>query len=99
MRLSIASIALLAVSILGVASAKSSKTAVGICSCFNPKFDASCCIPVKGYMEKDGNVCMTTNPDKTIPMYQACCARSGGKSKCKHGIQDYPPSDSYSCKA
>ncbi|KAF9172103.1 hypothetical protein BGX21_006508 [Mortierella sp. AD011] len=101
MRLSIASIALFAVSVLGVASAKDDLVDFGICSCFNPKFDASCCIPAKGFMMNDGNVCRTIDFKNSVKKYEDCCTRAGGKYKCKRGYRDpkhWPPADSYGCK-
>ncbi|GJJ70779.1 hypothetical protein EMPS_03129 [Entomortierella parvispora] len=102
MRLSVASIALIVVSAVGVVSAADKQVPFGICSCFRPDFDASCCIPGKGYMQKDGNVCATVDAKDSIKNYQACCKRSGGTSKCKTGYRDpshWPPADSYGCKA
>ncbi|KAF9369244.1 hypothetical protein CPB97_003753 [Podila verticillata] len=101
MRLSIASIALLVASALGIASAQGSQVSFGICTCFNPKFDASCCILAKGFMQNDGNVCDTLDSEATVQAYRACCIRSGGKTKCKTGYRDpshWPPQDSYGCK-
>ncbi|KAF8926194.1 hypothetical protein CPC16_009116 [Podila verticillata] len=101
MRLSLASIALLVASAVGVASAQDNLASFGICTCFNPKFDASCCILARGFMQNDGNVCDTLDATD-IPAYQKCCSRSGGKSKCKTGYRDpshWPPADSYGCKA
>ncbi|KAF9310865.1 hypothetical protein BG000_007750 [Podila horticola] len=102
MRLSIASIALLVASALGVASAQDNLVSFGICTCFNPKFDASCCIPANGFMQNDGNVCDTIDFKDSVKRYEACCTRSGGRSKCKTGYRDpkhWPPADSYGCKA
>ncbi|KAI9287996.1 hypothetical protein BC943DRAFT_357717 [Umbelopsis sp. AD052] len=55
----------------------------GICSCFTPSYDASCCILARGSMTE--NVCNTGDGNATIAAYQACCKGSGGKSKCKTG--------------
>ncbi|KAG0028821.1 hypothetical protein BGZ81_004400 [Podila clonocystis] len=102
MRLSIASIALLMASALGITSAQDKQVSFGICTCFEPKYDASCCIPAKGYMMNDGNVCDTLDFGDSVQKFKACCARSGGRSKCKIGYRDpshWPPEDSYGCKA
>ncbi|KAF9159638.1 hypothetical protein DFQ26_006321 [Actinomortierella ambigua] len=108
MRFSIASVAALAISTLAVAATAQNDTAssgndvhFGICTCFNPKFDASCCILAKGWMMNDGNVCDTLDNVETVAKYRACCERSGGRSKCKYGVRDpshWPPEDSYGCK-
>lgn len=101
MRFSIASIALLVVAAVSVSAAPQT-VPFGICSCFKPDFDASCCIPGKGYMENDGNVCATVDAKDSMQKYVDCCHRSGGTSKCKTGYRDpknWPPADSYGCKA
>ncbi|KAF9375485.1 hypothetical protein CPC16_000694 [Podila verticillata] len=72
----------------------------GICTCFAPEFDASCCMYAKGYMQNDGNVCET--PYAGIEAYKTCCTRSKGKEiKCKTGYRDpknpWPPADTYGC--
>ncbi|KAK3819247.1 MAG: hypothetical protein JOS17DRAFT_756630 [Linnemannia elongata] len=102
MRLSIASIALLMASVLGIASAQDNLVTYGICTCFNPKFDASCCMFSKGFMQNDGNVCDTPDVEGSRTKFESCCTRSGGRSKCKTGYRDpkhWPPADSYGCKA
>ncbi|KAI1311918.1 hypothetical protein EDD11_003280 [Mortierella claussenii] len=102
MRLSITSIALLVVSALSVVSAQGNEVAFGICTCFKPDFDASCCILGKGFMQNDGNVCETLDAKDSVAAYRACCTRSGGRTKCKTGYRDpshWPPADSYGCKA
>ncbi|KAG0312339.1 hypothetical protein BGZ97_011274 [Linnemannia gamsii] len=104
---SISSIALLMASALGIASAQDAATpdkqvSFGICTCFRPKYDASCCMLVKGYMMNDGNVCDTPDATGSIDKFEACCTKSGGKYKCKHGYRDpshWPPEDSYGCSA
>ncbi|KAI8579108.1 hypothetical protein K450DRAFT_288681 [Umbelopsis ramanniana AG] len=57
----------------------------GICSCFNPSYDASCCILAKGSMT--GNVCQTGNEHSTVKAYKKCCLGSGGYAKCKSGAR------------
>ncbi|KAG2175129.1 hypothetical protein INT44_007607 [Umbelopsis vinacea] len=57
----------------------------GVCSCFHPSYDASCCILAKGSMF--GNVCSTGDADATVTAYQDCCSGSGGLSKCKSGAR------------
>ncbi|KAK3838903.1 MAG: hypothetical protein J3R72DRAFT_525459 [Linnemannia gamsii] len=102
MRLSIASIALLMASTLGITSAQDNQVAFGICTCFQPKYDASCCMFVKGFMMNDGNVCDTPDAKDSITNFESCCTRSGGRYKCKHGYRDpkhWPPADTYGCKA
>ncbi|KAG0281051.1 hypothetical protein BGZ96_001316 [Linnemannia gamsii] len=101
---SIASIALVMASVLGIASAQGNSTGVkyGICTCFRPKFDASCCMLVKGYMMNDGNVCETPDNIDSVVKFRACCVRSGGKNKCKyseHEPNNWPPEDTYGCSA
>ncbi|KAJ2958139.1 hypothetical protein NQZ79_g6266 [Umbelopsis isabellina] len=55
----------------------------GLCSCFSPQYDASCCILAQGTM--DGNTCITGDSNHTVSMYEQCCMTSGGTSKCKSG--------------
>ncbi|KAG0054369.1 hypothetical protein BGZ83_011378 [Gryganskiella cystojenkinii] len=105
MRLSISSLALVIVATLSLATAApqddSNLVSFGICSCFQPKFDASCCMYANGYMQNDGNVCDTIDFKDSVKKYEACCSRSGGRSKCKTGYRDpkhWPPADSYGCK-
>ncbi|KAG0236689.1 ATP-binding cassette sub- B member 6, mitochondrial [Actinomortierella wolfii] len=97
---SIAAIALSALSMM--AAAQDEYMRYGICTCFRPKYDASCCIPAKGYMMNDGNVCMTPDINQSVEAFKACCTRSGGQYKCKPGYRDpshWPPEDTYGCKA
>ncbi|KAF9904938.1 hypothetical protein EC991_002178 [Linnemannia zychae] len=72
----------------------------GICTCFSPKYDASCCIPAQGGMF--GNVCRTKDFGKSVQRFQDCCARSGGHDKCKIGYRykngTWPSDDTYNCK-
>ncbi|GJJ72997.1 hypothetical protein EMPS_05355 [Entomortierella parvispora] len=101
MHLSLASIALIVVSAIGVVSA-ADEVSFGICTCFNPKYDASCCILAQGYQMNDGNVCDTLDFGPSVQKYKDCCARSGGRVKCKIGNREpshWPPEDSYGCKA
>ncbi|KAG0054367.1 hypothetical protein BGZ83_011376 [Gryganskiella cystojenkinii] len=71
----------------------------GICSCFTPRYDASCCILAKGTMFD--NVCDTPDADSSVDAYRACCVKSGGHDKCKTGHRDpknpWPPEGSYGC--
>jgi hypothetical protein len=69
----------------------------GICSCFTPKYDASCCILARGTMVD--NVCQTPDTGETVAAYEKCCAGSGGKSKCKYGYRDGWPNypGQYNC--
>ncbi|CAO3670192.1 unnamed protein product [Umbelopsis ramanniana] len=55
----------------------------GICSCFTPSYDASCCMVARGSMYE--NTCLTGDDNATVTAFQNCCATSGGKSKCKSG--------------
>jgi hypothetical protein len=73
----------------------------GICSCFTPQYDASCCIIAGGTMS--GNVCDTGDENATVAAYQQCCSTSGGTSKCKtgsrlDGIRPYFPGQ-YNCSS
>jgi hypothetical protein len=57
----------------------------GICSCFRPAYDGSCCIVAKGKM--NGNVCEV--PDlKYVQNYEKCCNKIKGKVKCKTGYKN-----------
>ncbi|KAG0255270.1 hypothetical protein DFQ27_006328 [Actinomortierella ambigua] len=99
MRVSIASLALLVLSIQ-VAVVRADETIeYGICTCFRPKYDASCCIPAKGFMF--GNVCNTPNYKSSVTKFKKCCNKSGGEIKCKPGYRDpkhkWPPKGSYGC--
>ncbi|KAF9925379.1 hypothetical protein FBU30_004818 [Linnemannia zychae] len=98
MRFSIVSLAVLLIT-LSTTRAKDDLIEYGICSCFNPKYDASCCILAKGIMY--GNVCDTPNFGSSVKIYESCCAKSGGRVKCKPGYRDpkypWPPKGSYSC--
>lgn len=58
----------------------------GICSCFKPDYDGSCCIVAKGTM--DGNVCEVPSPDKYVSKYENCCDKINGKVKCKTGYRN-----------
>ncbi|KAF9539393.1 hypothetical protein EC957_005452 [Mortierella hygrophila] len=94
MRLFITSIALLMASVLGIASAQDNQA--------TPKFDASCCMFANGFMMSNGNVCDTPDTNDSVTKFESCCTRSGGRSKCKYGYRDpknWPPADTYSCKA
>ncbi|KAF9917275.1 hypothetical protein FBU30_000808 [Linnemannia zychae] len=100
MRLSITSIALLAATILSVVSAQNYTGRHGICTCFEPKYDGSCCMLVKGSMQKDGNVCDTPDIDESVAKFRSCCDHIGGRSKCKYGYHDpnnWPPKDQFNC--
>ncbi|KAG0349275.1 hypothetical protein BC939DRAFT_469268 [Gamsiella multidivaricata] len=94
-------IACLAVLLATVSTIKAQDQLIeyGICSCFNPKYDASCCIVAKGSMYE--NVCDTPDFDSSVEAYKACCSKSGGRIKCKPGYRDpknpWPPKGSYSC--
>ncbi|KAG0054370.1 hypothetical protein BGZ83_011379 [Gryganskiella cystojenkinii] len=103
MRLSIAALAMVVVSTLGVVSAQYKEPPhYGICTCFQPKYDASCCMYAKGYMMNDGNVCSTPDNKGALDKFEACCIKSGGRHKCKYGDKlpgSWPPEDTYSCKA
>jgi hypothetical protein len=57
----------------------------GICSCFHPDYDGSCCIVAKGTMNE--NVCEVPNL-KYVPKYEKCCNKINGKIKCKTGYRD-----------
>ncbi|KAK3827124.1 MAG: hypothetical protein JOS17DRAFT_775998 [Linnemannia elongata] len=101
MRLTVATLALLLVSMADMATAQGDNLIeYGICSCFRPKYDASCCIPAGGSMFE--NVCDTPDFGASVKKYEACCAKSGGKIKCKAGYRDpknpWPPKGSYGCK-
>lgn len=54
----------------------------GICSCFKPDYDGSCCIVAKGSMY--GNVCRTYDWNY-VENYERCCNKINGKVKCKPG--------------
>ncbi|KAF9324690.1 hypothetical protein BGZ91_002800, partial [Linnemannia elongata] len=100
MHLKVASLALLLVSITGMAAAQDDKLIrYGICTCFRPKYDASCCILARGSMS--GNVCDTPDFGSSVDKYRACCKQSGGEIKCKTGYRDpknpWPPEGSYGC--
>ncbi|KAG9063441.1 hypothetical protein KI688_004324 [Linnemannia hyalina] len=102
MRLYITSIALLMTSVFSIASAQDSQMTYGICTCFTPKFDASCCMFANGFMMNDNNVCDTPDTKDSVTKFESCCSRSGGRSKCKYGYRDpkhWPPADTYGCKA
>ncbi|ORX99475.1 hypothetical protein K493DRAFT_299389 [Basidiobolus meristosporus CBS 931.73] len=102
MHLSIASITLLMASAISITSAQDKQVTYGICTCFNPKYDASCCMAAKGFMMNDGNVCDTPDTGASIDTFRACCTRIGGKTKCKYGYRDpthWPPEDTYGCSA
>lgn len=102
MHLSFASIALVVAAAIGVVSAQSADIPYGICTCFTPKYDASCCIPAGGWQMNDGNVCETPDFGDSVEKFKACCARSGGHDKCKIGYRfpdQWPPEDSYGCAA
>ncbi|KAF9312175.1 hypothetical protein BG003_006574 [Podila horticola] len=102
MRVSITSIAWIMASALGIASAQDQQVTYGICTCFNPKYDASCCMLAKGFMMNDGNVCDTPDTKDSIQKFESCCTRSGGRYKCKYGYRDpkdWPPTETYGCTA
>ncbi|KAF9149859.1 hypothetical protein BG015_008312 [Linnemannia schmuckeri] len=75
----------------------------GICTCFRPDYDASCCILGKGSMTTGENVCDTLDFGPSVKAYEDCCIKSGGKHKCKIGYRDpktpWPPEGSYSCSS
>ncbi|KAG0281050.1 hypothetical protein BGZ96_001315 [Linnemannia gamsii] len=99
---SIASIALVLASALSIASAQGNSTKVrfGICTCFEPQYDASCCMYAKGYMQNDGNVCDTPDAGESVKKFRSCCDRIKGRTKCKTGEREashWPPEDSFGC--
>ena len=63
----------------------------GICSCFTPSYDASCCMAARGTIS--GNTCITGDSNATVTAYENCCASSGGTTKCKSGagLDGYRP--------
>ncbi|KAG0026627.1 hypothetical protein BGZ82_009376 [Podila clonocystis] len=65
---SIASIALIMASALGIASAQDKQVTYGICTYSNPSMTPRNCMFAKGYMMNDGNVCDT--PDTKQGLYQ-----------------------------
>ncbi|KAL1917730.1 uncharacterized protein VTP21DRAFT_3564 [Calcarisporiella thermophila] len=73
---------LMMVAIIAPAYAKD----IGLCSCFKPDYDGSCCIPAEGSMY--GNVCRTKDWGDSVKKYEACCAQINGRVKCKQGIAD-----------
>ncbi|KAG0341391.1 hypothetical protein BG004_006041 [Podila humilis] len=81
-------------------AAPSDLTSYGICTCFQPKYDASCCIPAEGGMY--GNVCKTKDYGPSVERFKECCTRSGGRIKCKPGYRGntgpWPADDTYNCK-
>ncbi|KAG0302504.1 hypothetical protein BGZ98_007442 [Dissophora globulifera] len=100
MHLAIPSIALLLVSALGaMAAPESTLINFGICTCFRPAYDASCCIPAGGSM--NGNVCNTPDFKGSVKKFEDCCTKSSGTIKCKGGYRDpknpWPPAGSYGC--
>ncbi|KAG0198697.1 hypothetical protein BGX28_007888 [Mortierella sp. GBA30] len=98
MRSIIACLAMLLAAVSTI-KAQDQRVEYGICSCFKPKYDASCCIRAKGSMFK--NVCDTPDFGDSVEAYKACCKESGGRIKCKPGYRDpknpWPPEGSYSC--
>ncbi|KAM3581867.1 hypothetical protein VKS41_006022 [Umbelopsis sp. WA50703] len=84
---------------LTVAIKADSTEEFGICSCFTPKYDASCCLKVKGTQFE--NVCDTPDFKGSVTDYEDCCTKSGGKYKCKIGYREpghYPDSPGqYNC--
>ncbi|KAG0024556.1 hypothetical protein BGZ82_010422 [Podila clonocystis] len=98
MRFIIACLAMLLTTISTI-KAEEQMIEYGICSCFHPKYDASCCILAKGSMYK--NVCDTPDFGPAVSKYDVCCKKSGGETKCKAGYSDptypWPPAGSYSC--
>lgn len=66
--------------IIGVTNAELKK--IGLCSCFNPDYDGSCCIVAKGYMYE--NVCKTLDWSY-VEEYEKCCTKINGTYKCKPG--------------
>ncbi|KAF9322079.1 hypothetical protein BG006_002481 [Podila minutissima] len=102
MHVSITSITLLKASALSIISAQDKQVMFSICTCFNPKFDALCCMYAKGFMMNDGNVHDTPDTKDSINKFESCCTCSGGQYKCKYSYHDpknWPPMDMYSCKA
>ncbi|KAG0202416.1 hypothetical protein BGX28_005048 [Mortierella sp. GBA30] len=99
MRFTIACLAMLLATISTIKAQEDQYIKFGICSCFNPKYDASCCIVAKGSMYE--NVCNTPDLGSSVKAYEACCSKSGGRVKCKSGYRDpknpWPPEGSYSC--
>ncbi|KAG0054371.1 hypothetical protein BGZ83_011380 [Gryganskiella cystojenkinii] len=69
MRFSIAALALIVISTLGVVTAQDDDY-YGICTCFTPKYDASCCMLAKGYHMNDGNVCSTPDIKALLDAYE-----------------------------
>ncbi|CAO3670196.1 unnamed protein product [Umbelopsis ramanniana] len=55
----------------------------GICSCFTPKYDASCCMVARGSVTE--NTCLTGDSNATVTAFRNCCDAAGGKTKCKSG--------------
>ncbi|KAG2174748.1 hypothetical protein INT43_005806 [Umbelopsis isabellina] len=84
---------------LAVATKAAATEEFGICSCFTPKYDASCCLKVKGTQFQ--NVCDTPDFKGTVSTYESCCTGSGGKYKCKIGYREvghYPDEPTqYNC--
>ncbi|KAF9585919.1 hypothetical protein BGW38_000035 [Lunasporangiospora selenospora] len=102
MQLSIPALALLIVATFGtMAAAQDDLVKYGICTCFKPKYDASCCLLVKG--GQFGNVCDTPDFGDSVQKYKNCCYGSGGTIKCKVGYRDpshvWPPEDTYNCSS
>ncbi|KAF9433209.1 hypothetical protein BGZ76_009746 [Entomortierella beljakovae] len=99
MRFTIACLAILLATVSTI-NAADEYIKFGICSCFRPNYDASCCIIAKGSMYE--NVCDTPDLGSSARAYEACCKKSGGTSKCKAGYRDpknpWPPEGSYSCE-
>ncbi|KAF9995693.1 hypothetical protein BGZ79_010597, partial [Entomortierella chlamydospora] len=99
MRFSIACLAAMLAAI-STSSAAPELIPYGICTCFAPKYGASCCIPAQGGMY--GNVCQTKDFGKSVQRFKDCCARSGGHDKCKIGYRHpgghWPADDTYNCK-
>ncbi|KAF9907133.1 hypothetical protein EC991_011273 [Linnemannia zychae] len=94
------SFALLLVSMVGMTAAQNdTRISFGICTCFRPSYDASCCIPAGGSMS--GNVCDTPDAGASVEKFKSCCSNSGGQIKCKTGYRDpknpWPPEGSYGC--
>ncbi|CAO3675198.1 unnamed protein product [Umbelopsis vinacea] len=90
---------LVAVGFVGLIQAADNYTTFGICSCFTPKYDASCCILARG--SQWDNVCETPDTGATVEAYENCCTASGGHYKCKYGYREpggYPDNPGqYNC--
>lgn len=91
-------VALALVCLFGVAQAVT-PFYFGLCACFTPSYDASCCMIARGSMNE--NTCITGDANATVTAFKNCCATSGGKSKCKSGagLDGYRPYEDnyYNC--